>query len=221
MEIAMKSIVSGLAAVLLNVSLFWAGAAAGAVVTWDYTARVTSQIGTSHAIGDVISGWVSFDNSILDVNADPFAGQYPGSVQAWQHAEFQSTTYAPATFNTGFVYNDLPMSGPFLDRMFLATGWSGGGFFVLDVEDAPGAPSSLFASDALPTSPPDLSLATIAVVNVAAASSGPYLYTDLLTLTLRDGASSDVPVPGGLTLLSVGLAGIVLVRRRNRAAGRS
>jgi hypothetical protein len=214
--------------------------AQGAPITFEFEAQVRfvidngNLLGGTIAAGDVFTGRFVFDSSTPDSNGDPTVGDYPGvappsgiSMTVGGHT-FEtdpnnlSNILEVVNRPTGDSYlfrsrNNLPLS----PTVIL-------GSISLQLDDLTGA---AFSSDALPLTPPDLSLFTqffglTVTGGIAGGTEGDpsFIFRSEL-LSLREIDTQVVPEPGTLLLFltggmaALGRAGCRRLRRPSQAAG--
>ncbi len=203
-----------ISAVLLGVVLCWRPAAAG-IVTYDFTATVTSQDSLGLSIGDVVTGSFSYDNAVPDFNI----GNTTNGVY------FQSQTLyfsvgalsASAPFDVVTI-DDSVDANP--DRLFAGTISALEWAVVLRLLDAT---QTVFVSDSLPALLPDLSAFDQRIMEFELFNDEPDLVgeftANITSLTLREVSEpSSAALLGGTVLLAGLFAAGAGVRFRSRLA---
>jgi len=186
-----------------------------APVTFQFTGTVlqvpVDDIYMDIANGAAIQGSFTFDSAALDLIAGPESGSYTSIGLPYG----MTVTVGAHLFSTSDSLN-VGISDFFLSDMYTVLALNAGAGLTLELflSDSSG---SVFASDALPLTPP--SLAAFQVVNFSLHQVVDFLEVqvdgqlDSLTCSQGCGAASPVPEPG-TALLGLGGALLILLRRK-------
>jgi hypothetical protein len=182
--------------------------AEAAVITATYSGVVSSEAGTSYAVGSTISGAFRYDTSLgaytsftlgtfsLPAGAASFVPAPLTQTQSVQFAATAAATSTGGTTNTNLTV-DLETNGFFNTANLLS--------FV----QSPG-PGALSLS---PTDPDPVNDGFSFLAYTTSVSGGSQTFVDA-GLSSFSAAVTGVPEPASLALVSAGLLGLVAVRRR-------
>lgn len=221
MNKAMK-VLAGAAALVVSLGAMSAHAAP---VTFLFSGQVNqSSLTPTASVGDRLSGSFTFDDAAADTNPNPNVGNYSDSISSlmFDVGRYSGTAsngriaviHDSGTTNSVDLYGIVATNpgdslGPAING-FTPIEFT---FFVVNVQARP-ISSSIFVSDALPTTPPSISdfAGSIFRFNLFNADTMTFAALTGIIDTITE---AGVPAPAASALLIIGLAAVGLRRRRS------
>lgn len=189
-------------------------AAMAATVTFGFTGVVTAvnaPLAAEFSVGEPVVGNYTFESTTADLDpGDPTLGDYDNAITA-----FTATFGGDYTVTRGFDNDIFVSNGPTINDVYciylndpMAPTAAGLDIIALIIQLID-TDSTVFASDSLPLTPPDLSEfeASLTATIFYDEPGNQWIDFQLTSLTL-------IPEPGTITLLLCGLASLALLRRR-------
>jgi hypothetical protein len=211
------------ATVLVGCSMFTAAYATP--LTFDFTGNVTSGVGTTHHIGDQITGSFTFNSAAAGViGAGGTQADYSLAVSNFRIAEFQSTAGAAGPIEIVDNHNlgGVPVS---FEDGFVAYYTDSNGVFTFDLDVIGTSNPTAINSLALPLSP--YPLAPFAFKrfefdnhDIAAPHIAMNLFGDITSMTLVGDVTPAVPEASTWAMMILGFVGVgfMAYRRQNKTA---
>lgn len=200
---------SGLLA-LIALSCLSMPSAEASVVTFDYTATVTSLTGVSvPGIGTTVHASVTFDTAALPWQSTPTSANYANPIVSLSY----NSQLVPLAGSSVAIWNNYTPAGgtPYIDTFYINAMTTAGETFDLFISATLASPPSLLTSTGLPNQPPNLALDTEDFFRFNDGKGGSFR-GDITSITM----ASPVPEASTWAMLLLGFAGVGCVAYRRR-----